>query len=101
MGTSAKTCCIILSHFTELCFLRRYGFREQVEVTLLGVDPVLATVVFGITRTGAVPNNTGVNNRNLWHNTLAVTEHINRCAAPCCYRCLTTDRAPFSQTPRA
>lgn len=56
----------------------RYGYREQVEVTLLGVDPVLATVVFGITRTGAVPNNTGVNNRNLWHNTLAITEHINR-----------------------
>ena len=57
---------------------RRYGYREQVEATLLGVDPVLATVVFGITRTGAVPNNTGVNNRNLWHNTLAITEHINR-----------------------
>jgi hypothetical protein len=56
----------------------RYGYREQVEVTLLGVDPVLATVVFGITRTGAVPNQTGVNNRNLWHNTLAITEHINR-----------------------
>jgi hypothetical protein len=56
----------------------RFGFREQVEVTLLGVDPVLATMVFGITRTGAVPNNVGVNNRNLWHNTLAITEHINR-----------------------
>jgi len=51
-------------------------------VTLLGVDPVLATVVFGITRTGAVPNNLGVNNRNLWHNTLAITEHINRPRAP-------------------
>lgn len=47
-------------------------------MTLLGVDPVLATVVFGITRTGAVPNNVGVNNRNIWHNTLAITEHINR-----------------------
>lgn len=35
-------------------------------------------MVFGITRTGAVPNNTGVNNRNIWHNTLAITEFINR-----------------------
>ena len=55
-----------------------FGYREQVEVTLLGVDPVLATMVFGITKTGAVVNSTGVNNRNMWHNTLAVTEHICR-----------------------
>jgi hypothetical protein len=39
---------------------------------------MLSTMVFGITRTGAVPNNTGVNNRNIWHNTLAITEFINR-----------------------
>jgi hypothetical protein len=54
------------------------GLREQVSVTLLGVDPVLATAVFGVTRLGAQPNNTDVNARNIWHNTLAITEHINR-----------------------
>ena len=68
----------IITTTTTLPLLLRHGYREQVEVTLLGVDPVLATVVFGVTRTGAVPNTTGVNNRNLWHNTLAITEHINR-----------------------
>ena len=69
-----------LSTFYKLNY--RYGYREQIEVTLLGVDPVLATAVFGITNTGAVTNNTGVNNRNLWHNTLAITEHINKPREP-------------------
>eukprot|EP01038_Epipyxis_sp_PR26KG_P007229 gene7229-9860_t len=54
------------------------GFRQQIEVKLLGVDPVLPTMVFGITSAGAQPNNMNVNVRNIWHNTLAVTEHINR-----------------------
>lgn len=56
-----------------------YGFREKVEVQLLGVDPVLSTMVFGITRLGAQPNSLNVNPRNIWHNTVSITEHINRC----------------------
>jgi hypothetical protein len=55
-----------------------HGFQEQVAVRLLGVDPVLATVVFGITRLGAQPNSLNVNSRNIWHATLAITENINR-----------------------
>ena len=57
----------------------RFGFREQaVSSSLLGVDPVLATVVFGITKLGASPNSMNTNSRNVWHNTVAIAEHINR-----------------------
>eukprot|EP01034_Spumella_vulgaris_P029963 gene29963-37102_t len=56
----------------------QFGFRQQVTVTLLGVDPVLATMVFGVTRLGALPNTLGVNTRNIWHCTIPITEHINR-----------------------
>jgi len=73
----------------QLAGLRRYvpfrnvnGFQEQVCVKLLGVDPVLSTVVFGITRLGAQPNSMGVNNRNIWHSTLPIIENINRPRVP-------------------
>jgi hypothetical protein len=56
----------------------QFGFRQQVAVTLLGADPVLATMVFGVTRLGAVSNTLGVNTRNIWHCTVPITEHINR-----------------------
>lgn len=55
-----------------------YGFRRKITITLHGVDPVLPTIVFGITKNGAQPNTTSVCPRNIWHGTLAVTEHINR-----------------------
>ena len=67
------------------------GFRQKIENTLLGVDPVLPTVVFGITKFGALPNEPGVNSRNIWHSTLSITEHINRPRAPKgAYLCLFT-----------
>eukprot|EP01039_Chlorochromonas_danica_P009908 gene9908-10956_t len=59
-----------------------YGFREQIEVRLLDVDGFVATRIFGITREGAVPNNTYSNPRNIWHNSIAITEHINRPRLP-------------------
>eukprot|EP00605_Chrysophyceae_sp_TOSAG23-4_P002432 GSChrysophyteH1.ASY1.ANO1.2691.1 assembled CDS len=59
-------------------FVAKKSFRKKIVQRLLGVDPVLPTVVFGITRYGAQPNVPGVNSRNIWHSTLAITEHINR-----------------------
>ena len=56
----------------------KYGFRRKVIHHLLGVDQILPTIVFGITRSGAIPNYTGVTTRNIWHNILAVVENINR-----------------------
>lgn len=56
----------------------KYGFRRKVINHLLGVDQILPTIVFGITRSGAIPNYTGVTTRNIWHNILAVVENINR-----------------------
>ena len=56
----------------------KYGFRRKVLNHLLGVDQILPTIVFGITRSGAIPNYTGVTTRNIWHNILAVVENINR-----------------------
>lgn len=56
----------------------RYGFREQVEVQLLDINPVVDAKVYGITKQGAVANNTGVNPRNIWHSLIAVNEHICR-----------------------
>lgn len=58
------------------------GFRQKLITTLLGVDPVLPTVVFGITKFGATANEPGVNSRNVWHSILAITEHINRPRSP-------------------
>jgi hypothetical protein len=58
--------------------LNKHGFRQRVLVTLLGVDPELPTVVFGVTAQGAQPNVTAVNTRNIWHTSVAVVEHINR-----------------------
>lgn len=55
-----------------------YGFRRKVEIALLGVDPVLPTIAFGVTKAAAQVNSTGVNTRNIWHSTLAITEHIAR-----------------------
>lgn len=63
-------------------FRNEHGFRRKGISTLLGVDPVLPTIVFGITKTGAQPNVPGVNTRNIWHSTLSITEHINRPRAP-------------------
>ena len=56
----------------------KYGFREQIEVDLLKIDPHVDSHVYGITRYGAIANNIGVNSRNIWHNSIAVSEHINR-----------------------
>lgn len=56
----------------------KYGFREQIEVDLLKIDPHVDSHVYGITRHGAISNNMGVNSRNIWHNAIAVSEHINR-----------------------
>ena len=63
-------------------FINEKGFRRKSVCTLLGVDPVLPTIVFGITKYGAQPNVPGVNTRNIWHSTLSITEHINRPRAP-------------------
>jgi hypothetical protein len=56
----------------------QYGFREQLEVKLLSLDAHVDSHVYGITRSGAVANNLGVNSRNIWHNVIAISEHINR-----------------------
>jgi len=55
-----------------------FGFRRKIEIALLGVDPVLPTIAFGVTKAAAQVNSTGVNTRNIWHSTLAITEHIAR-----------------------
>lgn len=55
-----------------------HGYREQVEARLLYIDSVLDSVVFGVTRHGALPNRPSVNARNIWHSVIAVNEHINR-----------------------
>jgi hypothetical protein len=55
-----------------------YGFREQIEVSLLQIDPVNEVVVFGITENAAIPNETRTNGRNIWHSSVAVNENINR-----------------------
>ena len=67
------------------------GFRQKIENTLLGVDPVLPTIVFGITKFGALPNEPGVNSRNIWHSTLSITEHINRPRDPKDYHYIVTN----------
>ena len=59
-------------------YRNKYGFRRKVISHLLGVDGILPTIVFGITRSGAIPNITGVTTRNIWHSILAIVEHINR-----------------------
>lgn len=56
----------------------KYGFRRRRTVELLQPEVDLPTVVFGITKEAAKPNVTGVNARNIWHSTLAISEHINR-----------------------
>ena len=63
-------------------WLNEKNFRRKLVTTLLGVDPVLPTVVFGITKFGATANEAGVNSRNVWHSILAITEHINRPRSP-------------------
>lgn len=54
------------------------GFRNNVFEKLLDVDPVLPTVVFGVTKMGAVPNNVAVHTRSIWHSCTAITDAINR-----------------------
>lgn len=56
----------------------KFGYREQIEVRLLNIDPVVDATTFGITQQGAVTNTPGVNPRNIWHNMVAVNEHICR-----------------------
>jgi hypothetical protein len=63
-------------------WLNEKNFRRKLVTTLLGVDPVLPTVVFGITKFGATENEPGVNSRNVWHSILAITEHIYRPRSP-------------------
>jgi hypothetical protein len=58
------------------------GFREQIVVTLLDIDGMLEPRVFGVTRLSATGNIPGVNARNLWHATMAITEHISRPRSP-------------------
>lgn len=59
-------------------FRNSHGFREQIQVKLLGIDEVVNAQVYGITRLAATANTLGVNSRNIWHNFIAVNEHINR-----------------------
>jgi hypothetical protein len=54
------------------------GFRNQIVENLLATDPCLPTIVFGITRLGAVPNATSVHTRSVWHSCIAVTQPVNR-----------------------
>lgn len=54
------------------------GFRNNVITPLLGVDPVLPTTVFGVTRMGATPNASAMHTRSVWHAITTVTESINR-----------------------
>lgn len=70
-----------------------FGFRRKIVVTLLGCDPVLPTIVFGISKEGARPNIVGVNTRNIWHSTLAITENINRPRAPKDYHYIVQNNA--------
>lgn len=67
-----------IGYFRDFPERNLYGFRRRSDVTLLGVDPVLPTMVYGITKTGATSNSISVNTRNIWHNTITITEHINR-----------------------
>ena len=60
-----------------------HGFRRKKVQMLLDVDPVLPTIVFGVTKSGAIPNSTGVHARNVWHAAVAVTDHINRYFSIC------------------
>lgn len=62
-------------HFLEVTEL---GFRQKLTWRMMGVDPVLPTVVFGITQQGAQPNAVAILPRNIWHGVLAITENINR-----------------------
>lgn len=55
-----------------------YGYREQIEVKLLTIDSVVDSQVYGITRKGVLFNKLDVNNRNVWHNSIAINENINR-----------------------
>ena len=54
------------------------GFRNIVVENLLATDPVLPTIVFGVTRLGAMPNATAVHTRSVWHSMICITESINR-----------------------
>jgi hypothetical protein len=59
-----------------------HGFREQIEVSLLRINPVNNAIVFGITRTGAIPNDLKTNGRNIWHSSVVINENINRPRTP-------------------
>ena len=59
-------------------FRNEYGFRRKLLENLLVTDPVLNTLAFGLTTKATQPNVPGVNTRNIWHSTVAITEHINR-----------------------
>lgn len=54
------------------------GFRNIIVENLLATDPVLPTIVFGVTRLGAMPNSTAVHTRSVWHSIICVTDTINR-----------------------
>eukprot|EP01041_Mallomonas_annulata_P003402 gene3402-6754_t len=60
-----------------------HGFRRHISACLLGVDPILPTQVFGVTREGALPNSTAVNTRNVWHSTFVLTDPVNRPRVAC------------------
>jgi hypothetical protein len=64
------------------------GFRNQIVENLLSTDPCLPTIVFGITRLGAVPNATAVHARSIWHSCIAVTQPVNRSVSSFALLCL-------------
>lgn len=54
------------------------GFRNYLIEDLLDVDPLLPTIVFGVTKQGALPNNVAVHTRSVWHSETLITEFLSR-----------------------
>ena len=63
-------------------FKSEFGFRKKLVEELMDSDPILPTLAFGLTNKSTQPNIPGVNSRNIWHSTIAITEHINRPRVP-------------------
>lgn len=69
----------------QVPFVNELGYRLKIELYLLGINPVVNTNVFGLTKIGSQPNIPGTNARSIWHGTLALVEHINRPRVPTDY----------------
>ena len=63
-------------------FKSEFGFRRKLIEKLIDSDPILPTLAFGLTNKSTQPNNPGVHSPNIWHSTIAITEHINRPRVP-------------------